>query len=456
MSLINQMLMDLERRDAPQQVSRRWNRVSAEIPPGQRVPIYVAAVLAVTVLVLGGGWLLTGGGSETAGSVDRLQPVVVDLPLPEARYMQADVKPKAVVDDAGRPVTGLTHSSILHEPVVSSVATGDSPVTLATWGIVTSHGRASLELPLSGSAPYRVDRKEGRIDIFLEGVALRNRLPALPLDATMVRGLHAVSRPGGLMIEVHVVEPAVSQVTAAPASTGGEFVLVLEIDQPEMIPVSVPDIVAESGPPGGQSRVEPARPPAIGTEYAEAIELAVSGRHSEAESGLREVLDRDPGHVLARERLSKLLVEAGRMTEAESILDAGLARAPGHVPFLGLLARVRVHNGALESAIQLLESGLQSAASDPGYWAFLAALYQRAGESAKASHWYGKALDQQPGQAVWWMGLGIALERQNRFESALQAFERAASIGAIPVNLSRYIRQRIEALNAVVEYPRVR
>ncbi len=180
--------------------------------------------------------------------------------------------------------------------------------------------------------------------------------------------------------------------------------------------------------------------------YQDALRLLQSGRPSAAEPRLHAALDSYPAHRAARTTLAGLLINAGRLPEATTVLAAGLALAPTYAPFAKLYARLRIDQGESGDARAVLERAAPAVQDDPEYHALLAALYQRLGLYEQAAQTYRGALQAQPRNGVWWLGLGLALEGTGDRSNALQAYQRAQQSGTLDSEVLRYVESKITAL----------
>jgi len=182
--------------------------------------------------------------------------------------------------------------------------------------------------------------------------------------------------------------------------------------------------------------------------YGAAVAHLQDGQQSLGEAALREALTRDPRHVKARELLAGLLIRAARTGEAAQLLRQGLAFHPRHTPFAKLYARILVEQGDVAGAVKVLDGASPDVALEPDYHAFRAALYQRMKQHPRAVAIYRQVVKARPDAGVWWMGLAISLEAQGDNSDALQAFRRAAVSGGLNPELQKYVQSRMVALNA--------
>ena len=201
---------------------------------------------------------------------------------------------------------------------------------------------------------------------------------------------------------------------------------------------SVPAVAKTPRPLSAEQRAELA--------YQDGMRLLQSGRPTAAEPQLRAALASDADHRPARAALAALLINAQHLDEARHVLAQGLELAPTYAPFAKLFARLLIDQGDLVKARSVLERAAPPVAADPDYHALLAALYQRSGLYAQAAQSYRGALQAQPDNGVWWMGLGMALEAQSDRDGALQAYRRAHDSGTLTPEVLRYVETEIAAL----------
>lgn len=181
-------------------------------------------------------------------------------------------------------------------------------------------------------------------------------------------------------------------------------------------------------------------------EYRKAILLLQQGKAAEASDGLEAALRLDPRHVGARQALIGVLLDEKRTEDATRIAREGLG-LDLHQPGLAMiLARLQLEKGDLHPAIETLQRTLPYAADHADYQAFLAALLQRDGKHKQAIEHYLQALQKAPQNGVWWMGLGISLQADQRLAEAREAFMRAKATSALSPELLAFVDTRLGQL----------
>ncbi|MEM8514198.1 MSHA biogenesis protein MshN [Massilia sp. MP_M2] len=178
--------------------------------------------------------------------------------------------------------------------------------------------------------------------------------------------------------------------------------------------------------------------------YRRALGVLEDGRVTEAIATLQAALQIDPRHEAARQTLVGLLIEAGRPDDAMRQLQAALALDARQPALAMLLARLQLERGG--PAIDTLTRTLPYAAGNGEYHAFLAGVLQREGRTREAAEHYQAALKRSPGNGVWWMGLGIALQADKRDAESRAAFAQAEASGTLSPELQAFVARRLGQL----------
>ena len=180
--------------------------------------------------------------------------------------------------------------------------------------------------------------------------------------------------------------------------------------------------------------------------FQDAVKMLGRGDESGAQQKLEKALSIEPAHMRARETLSALLLNTGRVSEAAETLSEGLRLRPASATLAKLYARVLVDQGDNDAAVAVLERARPLVASDPEYYSLLAVLYRGVGKYAQASQVYQQMLQVRPGVAVWWMGLALSEDAMGASAKALEAYQRAQRSGGLKAEVLKYVQSRIAAL----------
>ncbi|MEX2487893.1 MAG: tetratricopeptide repeat protein, partial [Pseudomonadales bacterium] len=181
--------------------------------------------------------------------------------------------------------------------------------------------------------------------------------------------------------------------------------------------------------------------------YESGLKLNDEGNKAAAIEQMAQALERDPGHRDARDRLATYLVDRGRTRRAIEVLLTGLEIDPDQYDWAELAAHILVDTGELDAAVETLEKTRPAVSEDPDYYAFLAALLQKLGRYQESADQYRRVVQVRPNKGLWWMGLGISLERIEQFSDAREAYDKALEDNSLSTDLRRYINQRMTVVS---------
>ena len=108
------------------------------------------------------------------------------------------------------------------------------------------------------------------------------------------------------------------------------------------------------------------------------------------------------------------------------------------------MARILVAQGANADALGVLDQHAVAGADADG---LRGGILAQQGDFRRSLAAYDSAARQQPGNAMWWFGLGVALDSEGQAPRARQAYARAQSIGLPREDLTAYAAQRLQSLD---------
>ncbi len=220
-------------------------------------------------------------------------------------------------------------------------------------------------------------------------------------------------------------------------------------------PQSVPSPISVNSSPGA-ALAEPSAPGNVDKRmlllpaaqraqslFRQGLELAGTGHARAALDKLQEALKLDAGLLSARHGAATLWLELGQPAQAETLALQGLELAPQEPRLIYLLARILADRGDAAGAIARLDS---SRALDADGFGLRAGLLSQQGNFQRALADYEQAVRQQPGNSLWWLGLGVALEAAGHAPQARQAYTRAQTIGIARHDLNLFVDQKLASL----------
>lgn len=459
MSLINQMLKDLEKRtnEGPPSATCLSSQVTS-VSASRRYRKVLWGGLSLLLVCAGVVWFVEYGrprvlvnrageadvvqASESAGAINGLseghptvsQPAMVTadkLPtnLEMVRMQQQDDQLQIELVFSSAPVYGLARGDQGRQLVL------DVP-----GGVMTASLPNTAGLPLLHSVASQ-SRESGVQLMFSFNQSCR--YDALVLSENSVGPGQTLS----FMVQAEPVEPAAAalqalrEIDAPPVSLAATT-------QADKDSYPVPSAVSSKPEQSVVRQEVQLSPRARAANYFRDAGVALQqGRQREAEAALRAALALDPVHVEVRDMLLRLLVQQNRRADYRALLADGLRQDPQYLPYRVQYARLLVQDGALSEARDHLTREPRPPVIEAlDLYAMLATVYQRQGQYVEAAQTYRALLAVKPEQSVWWMGLGIALEGATLEDQAQQAYRQAISRGGLSSGLQTYIRQRLTVL----------
>ena len=396
MSLINQVLQDLEKRHA---ADPGLTSLPPQVRPVRTVPSAAMRTLVIAlILVLAavGAFVYLSGGWPPAATT---QLSLTRLPSPAKKQMSA---PAPATATAAAPVP----ASAPVEPAVQAVLL--APVS-----------------KLSEELSFKPDPGAPAVRAAKPKTVARAEKPRAAKSAAAPQRRESAS----------VAAPAAANTpvsATAPESATASAVQPAVAESPSGIDKQMREMTV-------QQRAE--------TAFRSGVAQLQDGRVNAAETTFREALKQDPLHVGARQALLGLLLDGGRNDEAEQLLRHALELNPRQPRHAMVLARLEVDRGEVGGAINTLVGALPYVRSDPEYHAFLAALLQRDGRHRDAAAYYRSALQSSPGNAVWLMGLGISLRANDQLADAREAFQRAADSKQLNAELQAFVERQLREMS---------
>ena len=424
MSLINQLLQDLDKR-------RLQPAEGVQLPQGTRA----TPVLATTRMTSPAVWLLAVLGcafvaafyvwqtrSPPASDTDRLLAAARDNPtVPDKNAVIPTITQAQVEATLMAPVFQLSNE-LASPPAVSPVALNVVSATAAARKKPAktppqrngSGSKRIAAVPASAPGPQSEPEHTERTR------------PQTTVEAATASNDDATSSTPA---------PRIAKATPQP------IVLLSEAIEETEIPA-----VSAAFPIARQARQLTSYELAE-IEFRKGVANLRHGRLTDAEAFFRLANDEDRSHVAARQALVGLLIEVGRNADAETVLSESLRINPRQPREAMVLARLQVERGDFEAAIRTLESVGAYTGSDAGYMSFLAAVFQRASRHEEAAKQYRNALALMPRNAIWMMGLGISLRALGESDRAMDAFKSAANTGTLSPELQAYVVRQYTELH---------
>lgn len=420
MSLINQMLRDLDAQEGDKKVTPQIERPVSISSPASRsgFPVFLSGFVLL-ILLVAGGWYL--------------QPVwLIDL-LPDSSEFNLsavnsnDIPAEEMPVQVEKNLPEKIHGKF--EPLQPETVIREGP------GLVE-------ESQVSAPEPIK-ESQTGPADIKQESMVTAVSIATQQSDSEKREALQREEKPKPEIVFDTVIKadteyrPADSIVNTVTTPHPTKIKSVVDTTTVEAKEASVKSL------PVTKRQVRRASDEVA---FETALEFFNQGRLAEAEQSLRLSLRQNPRKLEARKLLAMLLLRGERREEVGSLLDQGLRLDPGYPSFVTLRARIWMDDGENEKAISLLQQSLPSKGGDAELLSLLGSLFQQEQHFQSALDIYRRMVGLEPESARAWAGLAISLDALGRDISAVKAYRHALDFHTLPAEVEQYARQRIELL----------
>jgi len=169
-----------------------------------------------------------------------------------------------------------------------------------------------------------------------------------------------------------------------------------------------------------------------------------SNQLKKAEQLFEDVLLISPENQMARKKLAALWYGRQSYQAAHNLLSQGIALSPSDGDYRLMKARIYLSQGQVEFAVNALKA--LSNYQNVEYQTLLATSAQQAKQYLVAANAYQMLTELQPDVARWWLGLGVAYDSNSQFEQAVLAYKNVADRSGLSENALLFVRQRLQEL----------
>lgn len=410
MSLINDMLKDLEKREATVRNVPNIALINAidtyDDANIQRKIFFASLSLAMVIIVLAIAYI----SYQPTKTSTYAQPVIEknNSPLPLAKNDNAHWL---------------------------------DPVTITGVALQVKENITEIIFSLDHQALYQLSTNEmlNQLSVTLHNATLQSELPTINNLNTGIHRIATQTADGMTKFSIIMMPGAMLKyVNLTSDAKHPELVVAIEY---------LPTTPEAKESQSANAIKTPAMNTILSQQYQSALTAAEGGQYQVAIDTLSQLIKIDPSYTVARGSLAALLIDQGRqLSKATRIIDEGLALNPDYLPFIELKARIMTIEGKIKPALVLLQSMSPSIEDNPEYHAFIAALQQRSNNNLLASSIYKKLVLVNPNNGGWWLGLGVSLERLGERKQARDAYTKAMTEGHLSAESLSYLQSRLRVL----------
>ncbi len=181
-------------------------------------------------------------------------------------------------------------------------------------------------------------------------------------------------------------------------------------------------------------------------QYRKATDAENAQRLEEAASFYLEAIILQPSLHKARKQLVAIYYGQNNTTTAMRLLESGISMFPQEWEFYVILSRLQTETNAFDSAQTTLAMIPDNSNWARDKWVAQTELAQRTQDFVLAEQAYRQLLQAESTQARWWMGLGYALDSQQKYIAAAQAYRSALSYEGLSTSAMDFIENRLAQL----------
>ncbi|WP_445777851.1 hypothetical protein [Shewanella sp.] len=181
-------------------------------------------------------------------------------------------------------------------------------------------------------------------------------------------------------------------------------------------------------------------------QYRKAIEAESAQNVDDAASFYLEAIILQPNLHKARKQLVAIYYAQNNTTTAMRLLESGISMFPQEWEFYVILSRIQTEVKAFDRAGMTLASIPDNSSWARDKWVAQTELAQNTQDFILAEQAYRNLLKSESTQARWWMGLGFALDSQQKYIPAAQAYRSALSYEGLSTSAMNFIETRLAQL----------
>lgn len=419
MSIINQLLKDLEQRRKKKQSADDKKMADLSVRHQHRggfvnMRLIVLLVVVVIVLVLLYFWYNATPKINKTTAPSHFSKQAIVTPTEQPQHQSAE--PESAVPTKYEGVQLQTAAQV------------ESPV------VKTNHDMTQVLIPTTGLVHYKLSQNIK--------------------DHTILIQLSNANLAGKMILPEN---PAVELMSTKKTSDGLDLTLQLHADvkllslRPNQAPMGL-KLLFKHMPfkpkptENTEKIVLPTKEELQQAQFSAALHQAAEGNIPEAVSMLNNLIAQAPDMRVARIALVKLLIQQDKIPNAMMIIDQGLVKSPAFVPYIAIKARLLLMQNKPQQALNELQQASPVLEKHPEYYATLAVVQQMLGNHLYAAQIYRQLIDFQANNGIWWLGLGTSLEASGRYNAALQAYKRAVTLGNLKPSLLAYVETQMNEL----------
>jgi MSHA biogenesis protein MshN len=179
-------------------------------------------------------------------------------------------------------------------------------------------------------------------------------------------------------------------------------------------------------------------------KISSAEDALANNQLSKAEKLFEDVLLVSPEHKVARKQLAALWFGRKSYRDAINLLSQGITQSPQYSEFRLMKARILISQKKMTAALTTLK--VLDTVENVDYQTLLATSAQQQKKYSIAISAYKRLIKMEPNVGRWWLGLAVALDSNSDFKLASKAYEQVINHIELSEELRLFAQQRLQEL----------
>ncbi|WP_392341802.1 tetratricopeptide repeat protein [uncultured Shewanella sp.] len=181
-------------------------------------------------------------------------------------------------------------------------------------------------------------------------------------------------------------------------------------------------------------------------QYRKAMDAEQAQRLDDAAGYYLEAIILQPSLHKARKQLVEIYFAQNNPTTAMRLIESGISMFPQQWEFYVILSQIQTAIKAYDEALTTVAMIPDSSSWARDKWIAQTDLAQNSKNFVLAEEAYRNLLVSESTQSRWWMGLGYALDSQQKYPQAAQAYRSALSYEGLSTSAMTFIEKRLDQL----------
>lgn len=356
-------------------------------------------------------------------------------------YRQANIQMANQPTDSNASVTEDTQSSLASQPQDNGVAVDHKSTQISTEVLTQAPAQTLNQVPIQASTP----------EITAEVIEPTDRISELELSEVSTASVVNNETVNTQAVLASTVDAEKPNISVDHNSQNMASLLNTELTQDQItaqtsrfLPAEIP--AAAKTVDMSVNEVVLSKTQMAQLQYRKAMDAEQAQRLDDAAGYYLEAIILQPSLHKARKQLVDIYFAQNNPTTAMRLLESGISMFPQQWEFYVILSQIQTAIKAYDEALTTVAMIPDSSSWARDKWIAQTDLAQNSKNFALAEEAYRNLLVSESTQSRWWMGLGYALDSQQKYPQAAQAYRSALSYEGLSTSAMTFIEQRLDQL----------